>query len=203
MAVCAMHGCMTERTPPRRGNTPRQPQGRAAGRGARSGREPKVRRGVTLAEASPRAGVFSCALPALQGPRRAQWPALAERGFAQFADELAQAFGNGAPVPRERLLRVGDAYLANARRSRGSTAPSSPSAPGAETAAGWTGLRVSRGLRRPGGGCRAPAARRHPLHLGRWPMAPRPLRRPAISMSPKPHPRSWPRQRHSEGARPD
>lgn len=75
--------------------------------------------GVTLAEASRRAGVSPAAPYRHFKDRDALMAALADRGFAQFGDELAQAFGDGTPDPASAFLRVGDAYLAFARREPG------------------------------------------------------------------------------------
>lgn len=75
--------------------------------------------GVTLAEASRRAGVSASAPYRHFKDRDALMVALAERGFAVFADDLARAFGEGRPDPVAAFARVGDAYLAFARREPG------------------------------------------------------------------------------------
>ncbi|WP_051356796.1 TetR/AcrR family transcriptional regulator [Azorhizobium doebereinerae] len=75
--------------------------------------------GVTLAEASRRAGVSPSAPYRHFKDRDALMAALAERGFALFADQLAGAFGGGAPDPTAAFMRVGDAYLDFARREPG------------------------------------------------------------------------------------
>ncbi len=75
--------------------------------------------GFTLAEASRRAGVSASAPYRHFKDRDALLAALAERGFALFAQDLEQAFDGGKPDAATAFGRVGDAYLAFARREPG------------------------------------------------------------------------------------
>lgn len=75
--------------------------------------------GFTLAEASRRAGVSPSAPYRHFKDRDALLAALAARGFALFAQDLEQAFDGGKPDPVTAFARVGEAYLAFARREPG------------------------------------------------------------------------------------
>lgn len=72
--------------------------------------------GLTLSEAARMAGV-SPAAPYRHFKDRANLvTALAEQGFASFADTLEKAWNNGAGGPLEALNRIGTAYVDFARR---------------------------------------------------------------------------------------
>lgn len=75
--------------------------------------------GFTLAEASRRAGVSPSAPYRHFKDRDALLAALAARGFTLFAQDLEQAFDGGKPDPLTAFARVGEAYLAFARREPG------------------------------------------------------------------------------------
>jgi len=68
--------------------------------------------GFSFAEAARAAGVSAAAPYRHFRDRDALLAAVAERGFADFADALARAWDNGQPAPRQAFDRVGRAYLA-------------------------------------------------------------------------------------------
>ncbi|NNG02472.1 MAG: TetR/AcrR family transcriptional regulator [Inquilinus sp.] len=72
--------------------------------------------GFTFAEAARRAGVSPAAPYRHFRDRDALMADVAQRGFAQFADDLAAAWNEGAPDPVAALDRIGRAYLAFAGR---------------------------------------------------------------------------------------
>lgn len=75
--------------------------------------------GFTLAEAAKLVGVTPAAPYRHFADRTALLAELARRGFEQFADELAAAWDAGTPDPVAALKRMGEAYLAFARREPG------------------------------------------------------------------------------------
>ncbi|MBL8590858.1 MAG: TetR/AcrR family transcriptional regulator [Methylobacteriaceae bacterium] len=75
--------------------------------------------GFTLAEAAKLVGVTAAAPYRHFTDRNALMGELARRGFEQFADELAEAWDAGRPDPVAALRRMGEAYLAFARREPG------------------------------------------------------------------------------------
>ena len=75
--------------------------------------------GVSLAEIAKRVGVTAAAPYRHFADRDALMSELARRGFAQFADELLAAWDGGTPDPVAAARRMGEAYLAFARREPG------------------------------------------------------------------------------------
>lgn len=71
--------------------------------------------GFTFAEAARAAGVSPAAPYRHFRDRDALMADVAERGFTTFTQRLAAAWGDGTPVPRAALHRVGRAYLEFAR----------------------------------------------------------------------------------------